>query len=302
MSEEATPDVGLSSAMHDMRMLATSYQAHRESNEPAPFFPDRGAAVDPRVLLMPKAAPRGDRWRHATLLMMVFLGLSTSALAVTLAFRGGETIRPTQEIRPIVTEESHLVAPVPSVVVPTIPEGEEPALEEPAPFQVTESPESSRVNPEKRVPALPKAESVSERRARILGKSKPRISKTSGCDEVACLLDGGGACCGSEEVESPAQISEGEEQAARPYRLSRAQVMTPMQSIRGRVLACYDEHDYSGVALVKIVIAPEGRVDTFDLDDGSESFQACVEKQVRKLSFPELKQPFTVAYPFTLRN
>lgn len=302
MSEEATQEVGLSSAMHDMRMLATSYQAHREALNPTPLLPTQPVPVDPRVILMPKPVVKEDRWRLATLLMMVFLGLSTSALAVTLAF-GGDKASSTQSLRPIVIEEPHLVAPEPSVVTPVLPEEDASvALEPPTRFELPESPESSAVNPKRRPVVAPKAQSAGERRARLLAKRKPAISKQSGCDEVACLLEGGGACCPGDEVKNTSRMSEEQEQASRPYRLSRAQVMTPMQSIRGRVLACYDEHDYQGVALVEIVIAPEGSVQSFDMDDGSAAFQACVEKQVRTLEFPKLRQPFTVAYPFTLRN
>lgn len=294
--DPAKGEAGLSSAMHDMRMLAKSYSTHSRESTATTRVQHEGTAVDPRVLLIPRQEPSSDHWKLATLMMMVLLGLSTSALAVSLAFGGSDADAP-RMLLPVTSQPEEKIAPLPAIDLPV-----DASVSKKLPsYRIHRSPESLRVNPEKRKVVAPVVESTGDRRARILAAGQPRVSKETGCDEVACLLGDGGACCGSEE-DSPEMQEMSEEVAARPHRLSREQVFTPMQSIRGRVRSCFDRYEFSGVAKVTIVIAPEGNVQSFDLDAGSEPFQACVEKLVTRLKFPQLQQPFTVSYPFTLRD
>ena len=276
----ATPinnEVGLSSAMHDMRTLAASYREHAAEEE-APHLA-LPSTIDNRVLLLPKTSGVPEHWKLTALMLMVLLGLSTSALAA-LTF-GSE---PAEQRRIYVPELAAEEKPE-SLSLPAFTPSSEPPL-----YEVSVSPPSSMATPETREPVVPEVKT-----SKVRSRKPRKIRSASACDEVACLL-GDGQCCGESEE---AAIKADAQERVRPDRLTRKQVMTPMQSIAGRVRSCSDRHDYKGVALVTLKIAENGQVQGFDLDDGSAAFQGCVEKQVTSLQFAELAQPFTVSYPFT---
>jgi len=287
--EDAPQAIGLSSAMHDMQMLATRYREHQDELTPIPPPPESTAA-DPRLLLIPTPPVRSDHWKQAAFALMVLLGLTTSALAVTLAFRPSAKTQPA--VGPVIaTPESkpQLDAATARVEV----RAEEPA-EQPMVEPVAEEPVAERVKPIKTL-----EQSVKVAPLRRTPRNKP-LKTVSGCDEAACLLGDAEACCDSV---APSDTSDSVDAiAARPYRPSREQVMTSMRSIRGRVSRCFADHGYQGVALVKVIIAPDGSVSKFDMDDGGVGFQACVAPLVSGLEFPQLRQPFTLSYPFTDRH
>ena len=275
----ATPinnEVGLSSAMHDMRTLAASYREHAAEEE-APHLA-LPSTIDNRVLLLPKTSGVPEHWKLTALMLMVLLGLSTSALAA-LSFRS----EPIEQRRIYVPEAA--AAKPESLSLPAFTPNSEPPL-----YEVSVSPPSSMATPETREPVVPEVKT-----SKVRSRNPQKTRSISACDEVACLL-GDGQCCG-ESAEAATKVDT--EERVRPYRLTRKQVMAPMQSIAGRVHSCFDRHDYEGVALVTLKIAESGQVQGFDLDDGSAAFQSCVEKQVTSLQFAELAQPFTVSYPFT---
>lgn len=302
-SENATHEAGMSSAMHDIRMLTKSYTAHRDQQRelPAQFAPQ--TAVDPRVLLIPTAEVRTDRFKIAMLSLMVIMGLSTSAIAVRLAMQS-TPVEKSQNYKGIESgqESPVLLPPAPALVDAIKDEGR---IESETPgYQVPESPESSRVNPEEHklvVPPLPKT-TKRKTPARRIRSSRASVETKAAetCDEVACFLGEGGACCGQESSDRAEPDAE-EERAARPYRLSRKQVMQPMKSVEGRVRSCADDFGFEGVATVALIISPEGSVQEFALDAGTSSFQSCVEAKVSSLHFPKLSQSFSTKYPYILR-
>jgi outer membrane biosynthesis protein TonB len=288
--------------MHDMRFLAKTYQEHSERphDSPSPIAL-QGAAVDPRVLLLPTVQPRLERWKIAMLSMMILLGLSASAIAVRLIMQPASA--PSAQNYKSVEPQPEAVEPAPVANHSGL---ETPILEsvDSEGYQLTSSPESSRANPQVHQAIAPPTPGATKNKSALrknAGKSASSATKAADtCDEVACLVGAGGACC---ELLPTSGLTAGaqEDISERPYRLSRTQVMGPMQSISGRVRTCADDHAFEGVALVKIVIAPEGSVDKIDVDQGSEGFQSCLSKQVQTLHFPSLSQPFTVSYPYTLR-
>lgn len=293
-------DAGLSSAMHDMRSLAKSYLEHREQGEPVAFIASQSTAVDPRVLLLPTIEPRSDRLKIAMLSVMVLLGLSTSAIAVGLIMRTAPEAK-TQSYRAPDLAPEALPASEPAIdasPATSIPEAESTV------YEVVASPETARATPERHESVLPPVARPKRSKPALRARSGRETSKSSEtsqtCDEVACFLGESGACCGTEASEQAHQ-SDADERADRPYRLGRQQVIEPMKSISGRVRSCADQHGFKGIATATLVIAPDGSIDEVSLDEGSGSFQACVESKVRTLSFPKLQQSFTTKYPFILR-
>lgn len=300
--EDASSEAGLSSAMHDMRFLAKTYQEHRERHDDSPSpIALQGAAVDPRVLLIPTMQHRFEGWKIALLSMMILVGLGASAIAVRLILQPASA----PSARNYKTIESQ---PEPSETAPVADFSlrETPIVEtaDSEGYELTSSPESSRANPQVHQTTLPKARGAAKSRGSLGNNASKSASNSTRaedtCDEVACLVGTGGACCDLLPATGDT-AREREEISERPYRLSRAQVMGPMQSIQGRVRTCADDHAFEGVALVRIVIAADGSVDKIDVDPGGEGFQSCVSKQVQALHFPSLSQPLTVSYPYTLR-
>ncbi len=305
--DPASHDAGLSSAMHDIRSLATSYDEHRQESAAAN---DQRSMVnstfDRRVLLIPQPKDPADRFKILMLSMMVLVGLSTSAIALRMALApmNASGTQTQSEFMPNEVEPANVMPPSRLVVEPSDEIRPELVLSPDAgSYTVPTSPESSQVNPERRDRVTPvvrkKRSSQISSQARAKKSEERKVAAPDSYDEVACLLGDRDACSGA-ETEDDEDLAE-DELEGRPYRLSRSEVMQPMQSVRGRVRTCADDHDYEGVALVKIVIAPNGRVEDFDLDDGVQGFQSCVEKHVSSLRFPLLKQSFTVSYPYTLR-
>jgi hypothetical protein len=235
----------------------------------------------------------------AMLSVMVLLGLSTSAIAVGLVMRTA----------PETNTQSYRAPDLAPSVLPAL----EPAIDaspairtpqvDPGVYEVATSPETARATPERHDSVLPPIAQPKQRQPKQRlrsGATSPASLAAPTCDEVACFLGESGACCGTDASEQVHQ-SDADERADRPYRLGRQQVIGPMKSIAGRVRSCADQNGFEGIATATLVITPEGSVDKVSLDEGSGSFQACVESKVRTLSFPKLQQSFTTKYPFILR-
>lgn len=288
-------DVGLSSAMHDIRMLAASYEEQRgRVDEREPELAFGGATMDPRLLLVPKLAPRTDYWRVAALGLMVLLGLSASALALTL-YRNVEppASSPTTLYVPPASglPESDVSS---SMATPEIVRPREPAL-----YRMPSTP-GDTASPQTHQAQSPTVTLRTSAEPRARRRSTRVVEPVSSCDEVACILDSSDPCCEQFESVREHEIRESPS-TSRPYRPTRAQAIEPLRGIQNRVRGCFDKHDYRGVATVTLRIAPKGRVQGFELADGSPAFQRCVQDHVQAVRFGELRQPFTLSYPFTYR-
>ncbi len=278
---EAEP--GLSSAMHDIRKLARSYQMERERSAPELPLELGGVSMTPNFILQPQATSRQDSWKAIALTMMVLLGLSTSALAMKL-FSDEEAKSPTLPLQ-LQLDSSHLEAPVEAPSATVFPA-------EPTLYQTSSAPGSVLAPPELHVTTTPSLR-VREAAARV---SRKAVEEVDSCDEVACLIDSSDACC-----QAFASVRASEQPAAdvyRPYRPTRSELMSPLKSIHGRVESCFDKYQFSGVATVHLVLSAKGAITSFALSEGSPEFQSCIEGYVRELKFPELSQSFRFSYPF----
>jgi hypothetical protein len=150
-----------------------------------------------------------------------------------------------------------------------------------------------------KAPVIRKARTPRARVERSTPSREIETGKAAACDEVLALIDPSAPRCpGMEDIEKPAAAPEDE---SHPYRLTRAQIIEPMRSISGRVRACYERFDYSGIATVRVTLEASGDIRRATIADGGQEFQDCVLDHVRGLDFPELEQPFTFAFPFTER-
>ncbi len=284
---------GLSSAMHDIRMLSTRYQAESEQTTAGDSLHLAGVTtMQPSHILMPRESSAADRWKAPALMLLMLLGLSTSALALSL-YAGPDTL-----VEPVFFETKKLghvdrsaLTPSPKVELPKEEPRFETTLELPKVETPVASPSASNPQSTKRAAVVPKT----ARRSRDETVESTMAPQSSTCDEVACLIDSSDPCC-SQYASVAQQASLLED--AKPYRPSRTVVMTAMRGIEEDVLQCFDEYGETGLASVDFVIQPDGSVREVELTQGSLRFRACVRKHVRTLDFGPLKAPFKMSFPF----
>lgn len=274
---------GTGSALHDIRHMAAGYREECAPLKPQEDPSDLGDFMLQSVLLPVVSRQGSDKWKLGALVAISVLGVSTAVLAVSL-----------YDDSPLPVPPSYTAQPEPEVPVST---PKLPPLDSKASSNAFVAPQpqpSGMRGPERHVPALPPKRSLRDTRPAAITAT----TSETGCDEVACLIDSS-ACCPDHEERATASLDA--PKPYRPYRLTRQQALQPLRAIGGRVRACFDQHDFREVATVKIIIAPSGEVQDFDLKDGSPDFQRCVERLIRPLEFDEVRQPFTLSYPFTYR-
>lgn len=286
-------EVGLSSAMHDIRELANLYA---KASARTSFIADaefesaisREAELPcpPDMRLLPPVPKRGaGHWKSAALATMVLCGLGTSAYALTTIDSNDAASEPMLRAFEVESDE------LPRGPVRVIP-NEEPlsviassddsvSLSEAAPARV----ESHRAV----------APMLSEKKAKPAARQASK--EVNSCDEVTCLVDPSAACCFPDEVEDSEPVVE----VSRAYRPERSEINSLMASIDGRIHACFDRYDVSGVATANIKLAESGSVSAVRVSAGSADFQACVADTVQGLVFQPLRQPFQFAYAFVYR-
>lgn len=84
--------------------------------------------------------------------------------------------------------------------------------------------------------------------------------------------------------------------------LSKSAVVAGMNSVKGKVAACYSEYKVPGMAMVNVVIGRSGKVTSATVTGkfaGTPS-GACVEKAVKSANFPP-SEGLSTPYPFQLR-
>lgn len=264
--------VGLSSAIHDIRMLSRSYAAHlplsrsgSESDEPL------GGGLQPHILLTPRASTRPNAISLAALALV--LGIGSLALAASLAYQ--RTPEPTRhlvmpEVAP--AERARMqrqVATEPSVH----------GLEEPI---VDLAPRRARA-PETRLPTSK-------------GQRMSRVEPAAICDEVTCLVDPSGECCQSESLYVAPTI-----ETARPARLSRTEVMAGFRSLNGRLERCFDDSGFTGTAIAEIYVGANGSVLEASIDGADAELAACARPHLEALRFSQSSSPLRVRYPYSFR-
>jgi hypothetical protein len=287
---------GLSSAMHDIRTLAARYESERQTSRAGESLHLAGVTtMQPQHILQPRIkSESSDRWKVPALLLLMFLGLSTSAFALSLY------AEPESLLEPTYFHTSNLGKLERPVVAPRIP----------AQFP-TEQPLYESVLDETSGVAVAETAMVPERASSRVKRPvvAPRISKThperaskatqneaeSTCDEVACLVDSSDACCSQY-----ASVSQEDSVLAdyKPYRPDRSDAMRTIRGIEKDVLRCFDEHGETGLASVDFVIQTDGSVREVELSQGALPFRACIREHMRTLSFEPLQSPFKMSFPF----
>ncbi len=268
-------EVGLSSAMHDIRMLSSEYASKSSASDPGDSLHLDAVMMQPPPLLL-SADPRHRLdWKVPALLVLMLFGLSTSALALSL-YTSSEA--PPKPVFFQTLDSSQVVAPMPGRV-----SYEAPLFESAIPMEAAP------------IDAAPIVRTVAPKQVRRM-RARRVERKASSCDEVSCLLDASDPCCAA-FANTSTQNSEVRE-AYLPYRPKRSAVMRAMKSIEPAVLRCFDTHGESGIASVSFVIAAEGHVNEVQLGKGTLGFRACVRNQVKTLSFDPLQRPFKMSFPY----
>lgn len=303
--EVSEQELGLSSAMHDLQSLKESYQeqATQDRELPPMFFGD--IQTGPGITLTPKtpskSASRSDKWRGFSLLLLMLLGLSTSAAAymyhdavtqLPTIQRMDTSIVPTQPVDYLGPDNE---SPLHDFVLHT----SEKTIEEARPYQSPESaPVSQRPVHQSSVPDAPKH----IRTPKATPADKPDTTASSNsCDEVACLIDPSALCCSSGDEEVSDELAREEELSQRPYTVSRDQAKQAFDGIQRSVNRCFESSDSSGISILTLRIGMEGNVKSSELSEGNAELRSCIGNVAKGLSFAKLKQPFTLRYPIKRR-
>lgn len=288
---QSAKGAGLSSAMHDIRMLASRYESERQGPSAGDSLRLAGVTtMQPQHILQPRENKSADKWKGPALVMLMLLGLSTSVLALSIYAEPDTLVEPvffeTESLGHV--ERPALVSP-PTIQLPN----EEPRLEASREDATGETALRSPAAPESRQRRVvtPKI----TRRASAEESASEESEEWPTCDEVACLIDSQDPCC-SQYASVTRQVSEVEDHS--PHRPTRADVMKAMRGIEGEVLQCFDTHGESGLASVDFVIETDGTVREVELSQGALAFRACVREHVRTLEFERLKAPFKMSFPF----
>jgi predicted Zn finger-like uncharacterized protein len=94
----------------------------------------------------------------------------------------------------------------------------------------------------------------------------------------------------------------GAEPAAGAGPLSKAAVVAGMNSVKGKISACYALYKQPGLAMVNVVIGKSGKISSATVTGkfAGTPTGSCVENAVKSASFPP-SDGLTTPYPFTLR-
>jgi predicted Zn finger-like uncharacterized protein len=84
--------------------------------------------------------------------------------------------------------------------------------------------------------------------------------------------------------------------------LSKSAVVAGMNSVKGKVAACYNEYKVPGMAMVNVVIGKNGKISSATVTGkfAGTPTGGCVEKAVKSASFPP-SEGLSTPYPFQLR-
>ena len=255
--------------------------------------------MQPQHILQPKVkSESSERWKVPAFLLVMVLGLGTSAFALSL-YAEPETL-----LEPVYFHTDtigRIDKPVHAPRLPSQLPSEEPRYESvlpDAPEVATTARTGSATPAERqtssRIVRAVVTPSVTKRRTEQTSKGSSDEGAGT-CDEVACLIDSSDPCCS--QYESVAQ-EDSVLAAHKPYRPERSDVMRTMRAIESDVLQCFDTHGESGLASVDFVIQPDGSVREVELSQGALAFRACIRGHMRTLSFEPLRAPFTMSFPF----
>lgn len=126
-------------------------------------------------------------------------------------------------------------------------------------------------------------------------------TKSSGCDEVTCLVEPNKACCRKYNKTSSSSSSSSSSNSSLPEKLSRSDITKGIGKVRGRVTSCGDKHGGAGTVKVKIKIGGNGKVQSAQASGGGSSLRSCVTSAVKRATFKKTQKGMSVTYPFVFR-
>jgi predicted Zn finger-like uncharacterized protein len=99
-----------------------------------------------------------------------------------------------------------------------------------------------------------------------------------------------------------AKASDDDKPAAAAGPLGKSAVVAGMNSVKGKVAACYNEYKVQGMAMVNVVIGKSGKVTSATVSGkfAGTPTGGCVEKAVKSATFPP-SDGFSTPYPFQLK-
>ncbi len=85
--------------------------------------------------------------------------------------------------------------------------------------------------------------------------------------------------------------------------LTTEQIMDAVGVIESQVFACGDRYPADGVVEVQVVVAPDGRVSTVNIEETPDPrLGRCVATAVKRLRLPESEAGVTFTYPFAFQG
>jgi len=132
----------------------------------------------------------------------------------------------------------------------------------------------------------------------VASDDSPKPKKGSLDDLLDNALNKKPARC--EDRHASAQVAPEAPAPAGPH--SKSAVVAGMNSVKGKVQACYDQFKVPGMAMVNVVIGKSGAVSSATVKDkfAGTPTGACVEKAVKSAKFPP-SDGLTTPYPFNLK-
>jgi len=286
------PSAAPESGLIDIRALARSMSAAREIGAPRALEVDADSAVpmtfSPPVLV-PVASPRSPGLLTVVVALGSALTLSLLTLAAVLLFRSP----PSVPLEP----PSRTVAPPRGAVPPRTPppaRGEELAAPSPR-GKVAAAVDSPPTRPPARRARRPRAHKQEGRVETPAHVPQARERTRPGEDPLDKLIRD---AVGPQAKPQATRQRPAADQAL-PEELTKQQIVAGMQGVRSRVRECFDRYRVPGTAVVRVSIAPEGRVHSATVRGvlAGTPTGACLAAAVRSARFPRFRGPANLTIP-----
>ncbi len=142
----------------------------------------------------------------------------------------------------------------------------------------------------------------------------PKPTGAQKCDEIACMVTPDLPCCPKNKGGSvaakpsapapaapPSPYGGGGSDSSLPDKLDQPAIITGMQSVTGKVMACNDRFHIAGAFKIAITVSADGNVTAASATPpiGGTPAGTCAEGAVHGAHFKKTKNPITFKYPFT---
>jgi len=134
-------------------------------------------------------------------------------------------------------------------------------------------------------------------------QSKIEVSakKADDCDEIFCVVNTDAACCKSRAPKvAPKQPPPPPPRSDLPAELTSSMVMTAMNAVKARAMACGDKSSAKGRVRVHLRVGNDGRVSDVKLEASpDDALGACVVAAVNHATFPATQNGRAFSVPYT---